>query len=158
MVGRGWVRKARLSGDPRLLRERAGVRGHGGGRGAGKYPCALGLRTLVLMNDHKFAEARDLSQHILTLDPMDLVALGTLSDAQLELGRVDEAVGAAQTLVNTKPNMASSSRASYLRWLHGDTDGAKMLVQEALATCADPGTGRVDVRSGGHDFLAGRGL
>jgi len=131
MLGRTWVRKARESADP--------------GYYLNANACAdivldiepdnrlaLDLRGLVLLNDHKFAEAFDLAEQILVKDPDDLLALATKSDALLELGRFDEAVKAAQKMNDLKPSLPSYSRASYLRWLLGDPAGAKTIARQAI--------------------------
>jgi tetratricopeptide (TPR) repeat protein len=130
-VGRGWVRKARLSGDPGFY---VNVRGcvDAALKVAPSNAAALELHGLALMNDHKFTEAREVAERTLAIDSKNVIALGTLSDALLELGRFDEAVVAAQKMVDIKPNMASYGRAAYLRWLGGDAAGAKQLMQYAL--------------------------
>jgi tetratricopeptide (TPR) repeat protein len=130
-VGWDWVRKARLSGDPgfyvnvgscadEALRQAPSDRG------------ALELRGLVLMNDHRFEEARQAIEQLLAQDPQNPIALGTLSDALLELGRFDEAVEAAQRSADVKPGPVAYARASYFRWLTGDREGAKRFIRAAL--------------------------
>lgn len=131
LLGRTWVRKAREAADPGyylsanacadlVLDMEPDNRG------------ALDLRGLVLLNDHKFAEARDLAAQLLTKAPDDILALATLSDALLELGRYDEALEAAQKMNDLKPGLPAYSRASYLRWLRGDVAGAKEVAHKAI--------------------------
>jgi tetratricopeptide (TPR) repeat protein len=55
-----------------------------------------------------------------------------MSDALLELGQFDEAAASTQRMVDAQPNMASYSRAAYLRWLEGDTRTAKLFMRLAL--------------------------
>src|SRR5687767_14886307 len=93
---------------------------------------AHALRTLVLLNDHRFAEAAKLSRETLARDPNDLVALGALADAELELGKLDAALEATQRMLDIKPNLPSYSRAAYLRWLSGDGAEAKRLLRLAI--------------------------
>jgi tetratricopeptide (TPR) repeat protein len=131
LLGRAWVRKAREAADP--------------GNYLSANACAdlvldmepenrgaLDLRGLVLLNDHKFSEARDLTAELLTKAPDDILALATLSDALLELGRYDEALEAAQKMNDLKPGLPAYSRASYLRWLRGDVAGAKEVARKAI--------------------------
>ncbi|HLM73744.1 MAG TPA: tetratricopeptide repeat protein [Polyangiaceae bacterium] len=131
LLGRAWVRKARESTDPGfylnasacadiVLSMREDDR------------LALNLRSLVLLNEHKFADARDLAEQVLLKAPDDLMALATQSDALLELGRFDEASAAAQKMMDLKPNLPSFSRASYIRWLRGDIEGAKTAIRKAI--------------------------
>jgi tetratricopeptide (TPR) repeat protein len=84
------------------------------------------------MNDHRFADARDAAESILVKESNHTVALGTLSDALLELGQFEEAASAAQKMVDVRPDMASYSRASFMRWLQGDRTNAKLFIRYAL--------------------------
>ena len=73
---------------------------------------------------HHFEEARDLSRELLEEYPQHAYIHGTLVDALVELGEYDEAVRVSDELQALKPGLPAYSRASYLRELHGDTDGA----------------------------------
>ena len=99
---------------------------------------ASNLVGIVLVNEHKFDEARDLAQQILQRAPMDLMALGTLSDAYLEVGRYEEATTAAQKMMDMKPSLPSYTRASYLAWLRGDEKTALENIHEAIDAGKDP--------------------
>jgi tetratricopeptide (TPR) repeat protein len=130
-IGNGWVRKARRSADPGFylnVEACAEAAIHADPSSI----AALDLRSLALMNDHRFAEARDVAKAILVKDSRHLLALGTLSDSLLELGQFDEGADAAQQMMDARPDMASYSRASYLRWLQGDREGAKRFIKYAL--------------------------
>jgi tetratricopeptide (TPR) repeat protein len=130
-VGRQWVRRARLASDP-------GFYVHVDGCAAvalqaePSFAPALELQSLVMMNDHKFDQARQVAADILRREPEDVIALGTLSDALLELGRYDEAAEAAQRQMSVRPGMAAYSRGSYIRWLKGDDRNAKIFIRDAL--------------------------
>jgi tetratricopeptide (TPR) repeat protein len=130
-VGWGWVRKARVSTDPGFYLNVEAC-ADAALQLSADDTIALQLRGLSLMNGHRFAEARDVAQTILAKDPRDPIALGTLSDAFLELGSVDEAVSAAQRGADVRPDSSAYARASYFRWLHGDRDGAKRFIRAAL--------------------------
>lgn len=131
VLGRAWVKKARESADPgfylnadacaQVVLERSP-----------DQKLALDLRGLVLLNGHKFDEARSLALQVTSRHPEDPMAWGTLSDAYLEMGRYDEATSAAQTMVDLKPNLPSYSRASHLQWLRGDVVSAREAVRRAL--------------------------
>ncbi len=73
---------------------------------------------------HRFEDSRDLSRQILEEQPYFSFAHGTLIDALVELGEYDEAVEASDRLQSLKPGLPAYSRASYIRELYGDTDGA----------------------------------
>jgi tetratricopeptide (TPR) repeat protein len=130
-LGREWVRQARLTSDPGFY-VNVGACAAVALAQEPDHPAGLALRSLVLMNDHEFDQARRVAQRILLRDPEDPMALGTLSDAWLEMGRYDEAALAAQRLANVRPGMAAYSRGSYLRWIEGDDRRARVLIREAL--------------------------
>lgn len=131
LLGLTWVRKARGTGDPGfyLSADAAATLaltlepGHRG---------ALGLRGMVLLNQHAFAEARRQATALLARAPDDVLGLSTLSDAALELGDVVGALAASQRMVDAKPGLASYGRAAHLRWITGDVDGAKRLYALAI--------------------------
>jgi tetratricopeptide (TPR) repeat protein len=130
-TGRNWVRKARMSSDPGFYlnvdacaREALAAR-------PDLVP-ALELQSLVLLNDHRFEQAGDLTTKILTLAPNSALANGSLSDALLEMGRYQEAAAAVQAQMDAHPGMAASARAAHLNWLKGDTRSAKLFILDAL--------------------------
>ena len=131
LAGRNWVRKARHASDPGFY-VNADACAAVAIELEPDYAPAQELRGLVLMNEHKFEEARRLAETVLERDAENVVALGTLSDALLELGRYDEAVAAAQRQMSARPGMAAHARGSYHRWLRGDTRYAKQLIKDAL--------------------------
>jgi tetratricopeptide (TPR) repeat protein len=137
LLGRAWIRKARETADPGyylnaracadiILEQAPGNR------------LAQNLIAQALLNDHKFKEARDVAEEILAKEAEDFQALGTLSDASLELGRYDQAVDAAQRMVSFKPSLPSYVRVSYLAWLRGDTKTALTSARFAIDAGADP--------------------
>ena len=85
---------------------------------------------------HRFEDARDLSQKLLAQYPEHAYVHGTLIDALVELGEYDQAVEASDRLQSLRPGLPAYSRASYLRELHGDTEGAIEAME--LAANADP--------------------
>jgi tetratricopeptide (TPR) repeat protein len=122
-LGEAWVRKARVDADPGLY--------HGAGDAADAAlslrpgdPRALLLRGLVLLDAHRFEEARAIAEQILARHPGIAAVHGLHSDALLELGRFEEAAAAAQRMMDLKPSLPSYVRASHLLWLQGDVAGA----------------------------------
>ena len=59
--------------------------------------------------------------------------LTVLADAQLELGRYDDAARTAQALVDLKPGLPAYARVSYYRELTGDPDGAVQAMRLAAS-------------------------
>jgi tetratricopeptide (TPR) repeat protein len=136
-LGRLWVRKARDAGDPGMYLYAKACADVALDVDPGNL-AAKNLIALVQLNDHRFYDALDTADRILAEYPDDLMALGSRSDALLELGRFEEATTAAQKMVNLKPNLPSYSRAAYLRWLTGDTKGAEQIAWKAIDAGRDP--------------------
>src|SRR6201999_1230437 len=81
---------------------------------------------------HEFSKAREVAMKLNKQTPDDVTVYGYLVDANAELGNYQEAVDAAQWMLNLRPgNVAGLTRAAYLRELHGDFSGAIELMQAA---------------------------
>ncbi len=85
---------------------------------------ALKLRAKLELTDHRFAEALQIARRAQTVRNDDHDVWGQITDALVELGEYKGAVEAAQTMVDLRPDSSAYARVSYLRSLHGDTDGA----------------------------------
>ncbi len=131
LLGRAWIRKARLSSDPGYYLN-AGASADLVLQREPKNRPARNLRAAVLLESHAFTEAKDLAEQVLLDDPEDLFALGTKSDAALDLGHFDEALTSAQRLMDLKPSLPAYARAGHLRWLQGDANGAKKNYRAAM--------------------------
>jgi tetratricopeptide (TPR) repeat protein len=138
-LGEGWIQKARDVSRPGLYANAGAAASRALALEPENRP-ALELQGLVLMNDHRFAEAASLMRKVVQVAPEHPVPWGTLSDALLELGRTGEAIDAAQHMMDLKPNLPSYSRAAHLQWLRGDIAGAK----ESLRSGIDAGGGSLD--------------
>ncbi len=137
LLGRAWIRKAREAGDPGFyLNAKACADALLEGDPDNKL--ALELVAQVHLNAHRFKEAADTARRVLNKDPEDLLALGTMSDAMLELGNDKESVAAADKLVDLKPGLPSYQRASYLQWLRGDGKAALASARLAIESGRNP--------------------
>jgi tetratricopeptide (TPR) repeat protein len=92
------------------------------------------LRSEIGLERHQFAEVVELSRQMIASAPDDSWNWGTLGDALMELGRYDEAEEAYQKMVTLCPNQSSYNRASYYRWVMGDSKGAIDIMQKAIAS------------------------
>lgn len=81
---------------------------------------------------HRFQEALRYAHRATQKNPSDPLAYGLLSDAYLELGKYDQALEAAQKMIDLRPDQGSYSRGAYLRWLYGDAKGAIFLMRKAI--------------------------
>ncbi len=126
-----FVRKARESSDPMFYQ----LADDAVGRALRLDPndlAALQVRGLVFMQDHRFADARSLAQRALARDANQAIFHGLLGDAEMEVGHYAEAEAAYQRMIDLRPNLASYSRGSWMRWLMGDVDGAVDLARRAV--------------------------
>jgi tetratricopeptide (TPR) repeat protein len=93
-------------------------------------PEALLLRGHAWQSQHRFQEAEALAQDLVKrrgLAPDH----GLLGDILVDLGRVNEAAGAYQTMLDLKPDPQGYARAAHIRWLKGDVEGAIELMRMA---------------------------
>jgi len=81
---------------------------------------------------HRFRDALDWGDRAIALDPYSARALGVAGDAQIELGRYDEAFATFQRMVDMRPDLSSYARVSYVRELTGDADGAIEAMRAAV--------------------------
>jgi tetratricopeptide (TPR) repeat protein len=102
-------------------------------------PAALLLRGHVLHQMHRFGEAEVVARRLVTLREF-VLDYGLLGDVLMEQGRLAEAAGAYQKMIDIKPFYQSYTRAAHLRWLKGDLDGAIEMMHAAIraASPRDP--------------------
>lgn len=99
---------------------------------------ATRLQAYLLLAFHRFGQALTVAQRAVIQLPKDYEAHGALVDALIELGHYEEAKKAVQTMLDLRPYTASYARASYLRSLYGDTEGAIEAMRMAVQS-ANPG-------------------
>ena len=97
----------------------------------------LGQGSLALSR-HQFADALRWGEQARIVNPYRAQVYGVIGDAQNELGKYPEAAATIQKMVDTRPDLASYSRVSYVRELHGDTSGAIDAMMRAV-TAGSPG-------------------
>lgn len=130
-LGDAYIQKARETGDMSYfdLAERALTKsitiapGNAG---------ALRHLAYVSSSRHDFERAVAQAARALELDPGDGDAHGVHGDALLELGRYDEAEAAYARMMTAKGDLASYSRRSGLKNLHGDADGSMADLRRAI--------------------------
>jgi tetratricopeptide (TPR) repeat protein len=94
----------------------------------------------VLLSQHRFEEAIELSTRARVVDPIDAWNYAVEGDAHLELGEYPKAFDAFEQMMKHRPSGPAYARASYARELQGDLEGALRLMEMATeATSAhDP--------------------
>ena len=129
----GWlfVAKARASFDPGFytLAEQCAL-----ALAARQPGCAesLLLRGHALQSQHRFSEAESIARQLVTKRGLAFDH-GLLGDILVDVGRVDEAAEAYQTMIDLKPDPQGYARVAHIRWIKGDLDGAV----EAMQVAAD---------------------
>ena len=94
-------------------------------------PAALLLRGHVLHQLHRFSEAEAIARRLVAMREF-VLDFGLLGDALMEQGHVAEAAEAYQKMIDLKPFYQSYTRASHLRWLKGDIQGAVQMMEAAV--------------------------
>jgi tetratricopeptide (TPR) repeat protein len=131
-LGLAYLQKARETADPSYYQKAEQALNTVLAREPGDY-VALGALGELALARHDFAHALELGERARSLNPRRAYAYGVIADAQIELGRYDEAVATVQQMVDLRPDLSSYSRVAYLRELHGDLEGAIEAMRWALA-------------------------
>lgn len=92
-------------------------------------------RGILRLGRHDFRGGLIDGERAHALAPDVVKPLGVLVDANIELGRYQEAERVLQRMIDLKPNLDSYARVAYVRELRGDLDGAA----EALRLAASAG-------------------
>jgi len=130
-LGAAYIQKARESNDPEFYSLAEDVLNRAIKRDPGNFLAMAELGS-VFLSRHHFKEALELSQKALSLNPYSAYSYGVMVDAQTELGMYEEAVGSVQKMIDTRPDLSSYSRVSYIRELKGDTQGAIDAMKSAV--------------------------
>lgn len=138
-LGGAYIGRAAEVGDPSFyaLAERALARAEALAPGDPVTLLGQGRLALAL---HRFPEALELGRQVVAALPASADALAVLVDAQVELGRYDEAEVSLQRMLDLRPGLPALARASYLRELHGDLPGAV----EAMTRAESAGSAPLD--------------
>jgi tetratricopeptide (TPR) repeat protein len=139
MLGQAYLQKARETGEPGYYPKAETLFQQALAGDGDDVEAMVGLGTLALAR-HEFADALDWGEQARALAPYHAAAYGVIADAQVELGRYDEAVETVQAMVDLRPDLSSYSRVSYLRELMGDREGALVAMEQA----ATAGSGYVE--------------
>jgi tetratricopeptide (TPR) repeat protein len=136
-LGRAWILKARHSGDPGYYLHAAACAQRVLDRDP-KNRLAHELFAQVFNSQHEFKAAVAQCEEVFKTDPEAVITLGVYSDALFELGRVEEAMAAADKMVSVKPNTASYVRVAFFQWFKGDANAALETSKLAIQASNDP--------------------
>jgi tetratricopeptide (TPR) repeat protein len=116
----------------------------------------VGAGTLAGLR-HDFVSQLRLGTAALKEAPALARPLTVIADAQVELGRYDEAASTIQRLVDLKPSLPAYARVSYYRELTGDLAGAAEAMRFAVSAGGSPdGAAYVQTLLGDLELARGR--
>ena len=154
-LGDAYLSRARESGDPGFYSRAERAFDVALRRDPRDVAGLVGAGTLAGLR-HDFGTQLRLGKAALKAAPELARPLTVIADAQIELGRYDEAGQTIQRLVDLKPALASYARVSYFRELHGDVDGAVAAMRLAVSAGGSPeGTAYVQTLLGDLELAAG---
>lgn len=98
---------------------------------SGRNEAAFGVLASSLLAQHRFAEAHDVAERLLSADSTSVAARGLLAETAVELGRYDEAGPLFGTLASYKGDLGVGPRLARWEELHGHPEEARRLLREA---------------------------
>ncbi|MEJ7707508.1 MAG: tetratricopeptide repeat protein [Nocardioidaceae bacterium] len=131
-LGSAYIQQSRITGDPSYYAKASGVLRRSLEEQPNANFAALTGQAALAAARHDFGAALALAERSQRINRFSATNLGILVDALVELGRYDEAIQAAQRMVNLKPSVPSFTRVSYLYELRGDLRGARYAMNSAL--------------------------
>jgi tetratricopeptide (TPR) repeat protein len=137
-LGAAYVQRAAEVGDPAFYALAEQTLDRADAVQAG-HPATLLARGSLALALHEFTDARAIGAELREALPRSVGPLGVAVDAEVELGDYDRAAELVQEMLDLDPGTAALSRASYLRELTGDLDGAVTAMRQA-ANAAGVGT------------------
>jgi len=167
-LGSVYVQRAVATADPTFYGKAAGAFERSlSQRPEGNDAAVVGQAALAASR-HDFAEARDLAQQAIDINPYSSSAYGVLTDALVELGDYPASYASLRRMLELRPGVPSSARASYAFELQGDLVGAREALDEVLRLSSNPADagfahrylgelafGQGDLDEAGRQFAAG---
>jgi tetratricopeptide (TPR) repeat protein len=131
-----YLQRARETGDPSFYTLAGTAVQRALDADPNSVPALVASGSLALSR-HDFAGALAIGLRARSIAPDVVATYGVITDANVELGRYDDAIASAQQLADAHPDLAAYSRISYIRELNGDVEGAIASMQQAV----DAGSG-----------------
>lgn len=131
-LGGAYLQRLRETGDPGFYARAEAALGEAMRRDARDVMAMIGMGQLEL-GRHRFDAALEWGRRARRMAPEVLSSYPVVVDALVELGRYDEAAITLQQLLDRRPGLPAYARASYLRELRGDLEGATEAMRLAVA-------------------------
>lgn len=132
-LGLAYVEQARQTADPSYYVKAEGALSTSLGLDDTANDIALTGMGALANARHEFSAAADWARQALVVNPAGSTSYGVLADALTQLGDYPGATQAIQRMLDLKPGLAAFTRASYNLELHGNVDGARSALEQALA-------------------------
>jgi tetratricopeptide (TPR) repeat protein len=123
--------QARVSGNPALYPRAAAALEQALRLDPRNAPALRGLSALAASR-HRFAESLVFARRARALEPQVAAVYGLIGDANLELGRYQQAFAAFDRMASLRPSANVYARISYARELTGDLPGALEAMELAV--------------------------
>ncbi len=130
--GNDELQRARETADPAHYARAEAAFGEALRRDRRSVDATIGMATLALAR-HDFRGGLRYAQRARRLGPKLARPFSVLVDAELELGRYQQAGRSLQQMIDLRPSLASYARVSYFRELHGDLVGATQAMSLAVS-------------------------
>ena len=130
-LGWAFVQRARENADPTNYAQAAQAFDEALKRNTQDVDALLGHGSVAL-SLHHFEKAIAWGEKAKLANPWRAQVYGVIGDGQIELGQYEKAIATMQKMVDTRPDLSSYSRVSYVRELHGDVDGAIVAMKQAV--------------------------
>lgn len=130
-LGLAYLQKAREIGDPTYYQKVDEALHKALSINPGDDTAINAMGALALAR-HQFASALEWGERARQQNPNRTYAHGIIADAEIELGQYPQAVKTLQTMVDTRPDMSSYTRISYIRELYGKPGKAIEIMQWAV--------------------------
>jgi tetratricopeptide (TPR) repeat protein len=130
-LANAYLQKVRETGDPSLYAKAEDLLDHAE-KIEPQNPELFATRGILALARHDFALALEFGERALALNPESARYHGIVGDAQIELGRYEEAIASYQKMIDHRPDFSSYSRVAYARELYGDPEGAIQAMQDVV--------------------------
>jgi tetratricopeptide (TPR) repeat protein len=130
-LANAYLQKVRETGDPSLYAKAEDLLDHAE-KIEPQNPELFATRGILALARHDFARALEFGERALALNPESARYHGIVGDAQIELGRYEEAIASYQKMIDHRPDFSSYSRVAYARELYGDPEGAIQVMQDVV--------------------------
>jgi tetratricopeptide (TPR) repeat protein len=130
-LANAYLQKVRETGDPSLYAKAEDLLDRAE-KIEPQNPELFATRGILALARHDFARALEFGERALALNPESARYHGIVGDAQIELGRYEEAIASYQKMIDLRPDFSSYSRVAYARELYGDPEGAIQAMQDVV--------------------------